>query len=79
MSELTTKKLVVCGDGTVGKTCLLTRYTVGTFNDGYVPTVFDNQNKTVTVDDKSVELEIVDTGMFTTTPSKPIEKERSSM
>jgi GTPase SAR1 family protein len=44
-----TLKLVVIGDGAVGKTCLLVIYAKGTFPTEYVPTVFENYKCKVTI------------------------------
>ena len=44
-------KIVIVGDGAVGKTCLLTRFTEGRFPKTYVPTVFDNAEAALTLDD----------------------------
>jgi len=54
-------KLVVVGDGAVGKTSLLYVYNKGTFPEEYVPTVFENAAKNVTYKDKSVTLRLYDT------------------
>ena len=39
---MTNVKLVVVGDGAIGKTCLLVVFAKGTFPEQYVPTVFEN-------------------------------------
>ncbi|CAC5373612.1 RAC2 [Mytilus coruscus] len=54
-------KCVVVGDGDVGKTCLLMCYSTNTFNDDYLPTIFDNYKTTIMVNDIYVELGLWDT------------------
>jgi len=54
-------KMVVIGDGNVGKTCLLETFISGTFPETYEPTVFDNKMKQMDVDEKSYQVELWDT------------------
>ncbi|CAD8084809.1 unnamed protein product [Paramecium sonneborni] len=54
-------KLVVVGDGSVGKTCVLLSYTADNFLTEYVPTVFENYTKTLNIDGKEVDLSLWDT------------------
>ncbi|ELP90391.1 Rho GTPase, putative [Entamoeba invadens IP1] len=56
-----TMKLVVVGDGAVGKTCLLTRYRTNTFPTDYVPTVFDNFVEEVPYQKSVINLQMWDT------------------
>eukprot|EP01106_Pelomyxa_sp_JSP_P012561 TRINITY_DN351_c0_g1_i1.p1 TRINITY_DN351_c0_g1~~TRINITY_DN351_c0_g1_i1.p1 ORF type:complete len:196 (+),score=69.86 TRINITY_DN351_c0_g1_i1:98-685(+) len=54
-------KLVVIGDGAVGKTCLLISYANNKFPQDYIPTVFDNYVVTLTAGDRTIELGLWDT------------------
>eukprot|EP01002_Notosolenus_urceolatus_P011440 NODE_3980_length_854_cov_25.836025_g3302_i0.p1 GENE.NODE_3980_length_854_cov_25.836025_g3302_i0~~NODE_3980_length_854_cov_25.836025_g3302_i0.p1 ORF type:complete len:203 (+),score=33.91 NODE_3980_length_854_cov_25.836025_g3302_i0:212-820(+) len=54
-------KIVVVGDGRVGKTCLLWVYAKGEFPPEYTPTVFDNYTATVEHRGEAIKLELWDT------------------
>ncbi|CCD24141.1 Rho family GTPase CDC42 NDAI_0C04820 [Naumovozyma dairenensis CBS 421] len=56
-----TLKVVCCGDGSIGKTCLLISYTTNQFPADYVPTVFDNYAVTVMIGDVPYTLGLFDT------------------
>ena len=49
-------KLVIMGDGNVGKTCILVSYTTDKFPTSYVPTVFENYSALIKVQDKMINL-----------------------
>lgn len=54
-------KLVVVGDGAVGKTCLLATYTTNKFPEEYVPTVYDNYAGLINYQNETYRLELWDT------------------
>ena len=54
-------KLVVVGDGAVGKTSLLTVLKGEDFPERYVPTIFENYTQDVKYNDKTYSLHIWDT------------------
>jgi len=54
-------KLVVVGDGAVGKTSMLISFAKGTFPETYVPTVFENYTAQIEHNDKKVLLHLWDT------------------
>ncbi|KAH8824461.1 P-loop containing nucleoside triphosphate hydrolase protein [Flagelloscypha sp. PMI_526] len=55
------RKLVIVGDGAVGKTSLLIRYTCGKFPEKYLPGVFENYVADIQVDSQNLELALWDT------------------
>ena len=58
MKEL---KLVLVGDTSVGKSCLITNYLQNTFTEDYEPTVLDVYKGVKNVNKKQVNIEVHDT------------------
>jgi len=61
LSNITRIKLVVVGDGAVGKTSLLMRFSTGQFPTDYVPTVFENSTVQITYKNEQILLNFWDT------------------
>eukprot|EP01119_Soliformovum_irregulare_P018907 TRINITY_DN5891_c0_g1_i1.p1 TRINITY_DN5891_c0_g1~~TRINITY_DN5891_c0_g1_i1.p1 ORF type:complete len:207 (-),score=28.73 TRINITY_DN5891_c0_g1_i1:50-670(-) len=61
MTQKQQLKLVIVGEGSVGKTSLLISYALGMFPAEYTPTVFDQSNTTLQVKDQTFELSLWDT------------------
>ncbi|KAI8341690.1 protein RHO3 [Chlamydoabsidia padenii] len=55
------RKLVVVGDGSIGKSSILNVFTKGVFPEVYEPTVFENYVHEMTVDGHTLELSLFDT------------------
>ncbi|CAK9103234.1 Ras-related protein Rab-13 [Durusdinium trenchii] len=56
-------KIVLAGDADVGKTSLLARYVKGTFSESYQSTIgVDFQVKTLSIEGRTVKLQVWDTG-----------------
>lgn len=53
-------KIVVVGDGAVGKTSVLVSYTTNSFPTEYTPTIFENFGTNTMVEDKCYGLDIYD-------------------
>ena len=57
-----TCKILLIGDSSVGKTCLISKYAIGVFNEDYISTIgFDNRQKEEIINNEKVLVRIFDT------------------
>ncbi len=55
-STIPTIKIVLVGDGSSGKTCMLQSYLNDSFCAEYIPTVFDNYKATIQIEEQTYQL-----------------------
>ncbi|KAK6464727.1 Rho2 protein [Scheffersomyces coipomensis] len=60
-SPVVSRKLIIVGDGAIGKTSLLYVFTLGEFPTEYHPTVFENYVTDCRIDSKMVQVALWDT------------------
>uniref|UniRef100_A0A7S4IDI2 small monomeric GTPase n=1 Tax=Vannella robusta TaxID=1487602 RepID=A0A7S4IDI2_9EUKA len=58
---MTMYKIVILGDGGVGKSCVTIQFTQNHFVREYDPTIENSYRKQVTIDDEAIMLDILDT------------------
>lgn len=61
MTNVDIVKIVLVGDGAVGKTAALLSFALGKMPGEYVPTVFDNYTVDIPVEGGNVKLALFDT------------------
>lgn len=61
MSKKTSHTIVMLGSGGVGKSCLTLRFVCSGYSEVYDATIEDFYMKTVTIDNETINLEIIDT------------------
>ena len=55
-------RLLIIGNSSVGKTCLLRRFSEEVYQDSFIPTIgIDIAIKKITIDNKVVKIQIYDT------------------
>ncbi|KAK9765968.1 Rho GTPase, variant 2 [Basidiobolus ranarum] len=60
-TQISSRKLLILGDGACGKTSVLNVFTRGYFPETYEPTVFENYVHEISLDGRTVELSLWDT------------------